>query len=65
MLFSGIPFLYFFLPCVLLAYFCTPSRWKNAVLLLFSLLFYAWGEPRFVLLMVLPIGQGYLFGRLI
>ena len=65
MLFSGIPFLYFFLPCVLLVYFCTPSRWKNAVLLLFSLLFYAWGEPRFVLLMVLSIGQGYVFGRLI
>ena len=40
MLFSSIPFLYYFLPAVLLAYFAAPRRAKNAVLLLFSLLFY-------------------------
>ena len=52
MLFSSIPFLYYFLPCVLLLYFLTPKRLKNAVLLLASLIFYAWGEPLYVLLMV-------------
>ena len=41
MLFSSIPFLYYFLPAVLLAYFAAPRRAKNAVLLLFSLMFYA------------------------
>lgn len=65
MLFSSLPFLYGFLPCVLLVYVLSPRRWRNGVLFLFSLLFYAWGEPRYVLLMLLSIGQGYLFGRLI
>ena len=46
MLFSSLIFLYAFLPCTLLAYFLTPRRGKNPVLLLASLLFYAWGEPR-------------------
>lgn len=65
MLFSGVSFLYFFLPAALLAYFIAPSRWKNAVLLLFSLLFYAWGEPKFLLLMLVSIVQSYVFGLLI
>ena len=43
MLFSSIPFLYTFLPCVLIVYFLSPDRLKNTVLLLASLLFYAWG----------------------
>ena len=55
MIFSSIPFLYYFLPCVLLAYFLTPARGKNAVLLLFSLIFYAWGEPRYVPVMLLSL----------
>ena len=46
MLFSSIPFLYYFLPLVLAVYFLTPRAGKNAVLFLSSLLFYAWGEPR-------------------
>ena len=56
MLFSGIPFLYCFLPAVVLVYFLAPKRAKNAVLLAFSLLFYAWGEPRYVFLMIAAIG---------
>ena len=64
MLFSSIPFLYTFLPCVLIAYFLSPDRLKNTVLLLASLLFYAWGEPRFVVFMVIAIVQGYVFGLL-
>ena len=65
MLFSSIPFLYYFLPLTLLCYFLAPRRAKNAVLLLFSLIFYAWGEPKYVLFMVASILQGYLFGRLV
>ena len=59
MLFSSIPFLYCFLPAVVLVYFLVPKGLKNAVLLLFSLLFYAWGEPRYVFLMLATIAVFY------
>ncbi len=62
MLFSSIPFLYYFLPCVLLLYLIAPRRLKNAVLLLSSLFFYAWGEPKYVLLMAVSILVGYFCG---
>lgn len=65
MLFSSIPFLYVFLPATLLLYFAAPQRMKNAVLLLCSLVFYGWGEPKYLLLMLFSIAQGYLFGLLI
>lgn len=65
MLFSSIPFLFTFLPCVLILYFLSPRRLKNTVLLLSSLFFYAWGEPRFVVFMVIAILQGYVFGLLV
>ena len=65
MLFSSIPFLYYFLPLVLAVYFLVPRGAKNAVLFASSLLFYAWGEPRFCVFMLLSIAQGYVFGRLI
>ena len=64
MLFSSIPFLYTFLPCVLILYFLVPGCLKNTVLLFSSLFFYAWGEPRFVVFMVIAIVQGYVFGLL-
>ena len=59
MLFSGIPFLYCFLPAVVLVYFLVPQRLKNAVLLLFSLFFYGWGEPKYVFLMMATIAAFY------
>ena len=59
MLFSSIPFLFYFLPAVLIVYFLVPQKFKNAVLLLFSLLFYAWGEPKYVFLMIATIGLFY------
>ncbi|MBD8960553.1 MAG: MBOAT family protein [Clostridiales bacterium] len=65
MLFSSIPFLYYFLPCVLLLYFLAPGKLKNSVLLLSSLFFYGWGEPKYLILMLLSITQGYIFGRLV
>jgi alginate O-acetyltransferase complex protein AlgI len=55
MLFSSIPFLFYFLPAVLILYFLVPTKLKNSVLLLFSLVFYAWGEPKYVFLMIATI----------
>ncbi len=65
MVFSGIPFLYYFLPCVLLAYFVVPKPFRNFVLLITSLLFYAWGEPVYVFLMLFSILLGYVSGILL
>lgn len=65
MVFSSIPFLYYFLPWVLIIYFIVPFRCKNLVLLAASLLFYGWGEPVYVLLMLLSILLGYFFGILL
>lgn len=62
MLFSSIPFIYYFLPCVLIVYFIAPRRFKNTVLLLSSLIFYAWGEPAYVFLMAGSILIGYVLG---
>ena len=62
MLFSSIPFLYSFLPAVLITYFLVPQKLKNAVLLLFSLVFYGWGEPKLVFLMIFTIAVFYFCG---
>ena len=65
MLFSSISFLYYFLPALLAAYYLLPGSWRNAVLLLASLVFYAWGEPRFAIIMVSPALTGNLAGLLL
>lgn len=65
MVFSGIPFLYYFLPCVLFAYFVVPKKGRNFVLLISSLIFYAWGEPVYVFLMLFSILVGYVTGILL
>jgi alginate O-acetyltransferase complex protein AlgI len=66
MLFSSIPFIILFLPVTLLLYYCCPFfRVKNAILLFASLLFYAWGEPKFVLVMLVSIIINYAMGLLI
>ena len=59
MLFSSIPFLYYFLPVVLLAHAVAPRKLKNAVLLLASLFFYGWGEPKYLALMIVTILSFY------
>ena len=64
MIFSSIPFLFYYLPCVIILYFISPKRVKNTVLLAASLFFYAWGEPRYLVFMVAAILQGYIFGLL-
>lgn len=61
MVFSSFTFLFIFLPLVLLTYFLAKKRqYRNIVLLVFSLIFYAWGEPVYVLLMLLSIIVNYL-----
>jgi len=65
MLFSGIPFLFYFLPAVLILYFCAPKCLKNAVLLLSSLIFYGWGEPVYLFLMIASILLGFFIGMFI
>ena len=65
MLFSSIPFLYYFLPIVILLYFVVPSKYKNFILMITSLFFYFWGESTYVLLMIGVTLCGYIFGLLI
>jgi alginate O-acetyltransferase complex protein AlgI len=65
MVFSSLLFLFLYLPIVLLAYHCTPHRYKNLTLLLFSLVFYTWGEPVYIFVMLASITVNYLFGRLV
>ena len=62
MVFSSLLFLFYFLPAVLAVYFIVPRRAKNVVLLLFSLFFYAWGEPVYIFLMLFSICMDYLLG---
>ena len=65
MLFSSISFLFYFLPVVLILYFAVPHKMKNGALLLASLVFYAWGEPKYVLIMLFSTVFDYINGRLI
>lgn len=65
MVFSSLLFLFRFLPAVLLVYYIVPRSWRNFVLLLFSLVFYAWGEPVYLFLMLVTILVSYTGGLLI
>lgn len=65
MLFSSITFLYCFLPCVLLVYFVVPDRLKNFTLLAASLIFYGWGEPKYLVFMLLSVTQSYIAALLV
>lgn len=62
MIFSSVFFLFIFLPVTLLVYFVVPRRFKNLVILLFSLVFYAWGEPVYIVLMMFSILYNYICG---
>ena len=61
MVFSSIPFLFFFLPIVLICYYLVPFKLKNYVLLVFSLIFYAWGEPVYIILMIFSCLLNYFY----
>ena len=65
MVFSSLLFLFRFLPAVLILYFIVPKRFRNLVLLLVSLIFYAWGEPKYVFLMLFSILITYLGGFMV
>lgn len=65
MIFSSLFFVFVFLPVVLAVYFLVPRRFKNLCLFLFSLLFYAWGEPVYVFLMLFTTGFDYIMGHFI
>lgn len=65
MVFSSITFLVYFLPAILCLYYMAPVRMRNFILLTSSLFFYAWGEPIYVILMLISIFINYSFGILI
>ena len=65
MLFTSISFLYYFLPALIIIYFITPKKYKNIILLIASLLFYLYGEPKYVFLMIAEIIIAYLGAILI
>ena len=65
MVFSSITFIYYFLPILLFIYFLVPSKFKNVVLLIFSLLFYIYGEPKYIWILILSCLVNYVFGLLV
>lgn len=65
MLFSSLEFLYLFLPLTVTVYFLCPAAAKNAVLLVSSLIFYAWGESKYLFLMLVTVTVNYALGLLI
>ena len=65
MLFSSLTFIVVFLPVLLLIYFISKDEYKNYILLAFSLLFYSWGEPKYILLMIISIIINYIMALLI
>lgn len=65
MVFSSLYFLFLYLPIVLLLYYVTPLKWRNLLLLIANLIFYAWGEPVYILIMFVSIGIDYTHGMLV
>lgn len=65
MIFSSLPFLFFYLMAVLAVYKLSPLKLRNLILLLVSLFFYGWGEPVYILIMLLSIGVDYVHGMLV
>lgn len=65
MVFSSISFIYYFFPIVILIYYLLPFKYKNTFFLLSSLLFYSWGEFKYIFLIVISITANYIFGLLL
>ena len=65
MVFSSLEFMFLYFPVVLLLYFVTPLKWRNVTLFLTSLIFYGWGEPAYVFLMLFTIAVDYFFGFMV
>ena len=65
MVFTSISFIYYFLPLLLICYFVIPKKFRNIILLMFSILFYFYGEPKYILLMLIEVLISYVVGLLI
>ena len=65
MVFSSLVFLFAFLPIALLLYFLVPRKWRNFILLIISLIFYAWGEPIYIVLMLFSTLVDFIHGLLV
>ena len=65
MVFSSLEFMFLYFPVVLLLYFVTPLKWRNVTLFVTSLIFYGWGEPLYVFLMLATITVDYFFGWMV
>ncbi len=65
MVFSSLLFLFWFIPIFFAVYFICPAKWRNAVLFLGSIVFYAWGEPIYLLLIFISIAVNYVAGLFI
>ena len=65
MVFTSISFIYYFLPLLLICYFVVPKKYRNIILLMFSVLFYFYGEPKYILLMLIEVLISYVVGLLI
>ena len=63
MVFSSLLFLFWFIPIFFAAYFVCPEKWRNAVLFAGSIVFYAWGEPAYLILIFISILVNYAAGR--
>lgn len=65
MVFSSMTFLWIFLPILLGIYFISKQKYRNAILLVFSLIFYSWGEPKYIILMLISILVNYILGLIL
>ena len=65
MLFSSLTFIFIFFPLILIIYFISKDKYKNYILLIASLIFYSWGEPKYIILMFLSIIVNYYLAILI
>ena len=63
MIFSSIIFIYYFLPLLLLIYFIVPNKYKNLILLIFSLIFYFLGEPKYIIILILSCIINYYLSK--
>ena len=65
MVFSSMTFIWIFLPILLFVYYISKEKYRNIILLIFSLIFYSWGEPKYIVLMLISILVNYIFGRIL
>ncbi len=65
MVFSSLVFLFMFMPLIIILYYISKDKYKNYILLVASMFFYAWGEPTYIVIMLISIISNFLFGKLV